>query len=222
MQTSTEAAGETPLSDPCILQDLPSVRVLTGDRKGHGWGLELCIRDVLRSAGELGIRVFLPRRVLQRGGGGWKASNGVDLYRGMDGNPWAVNKQLRQRNNSVVAKTLDSRCPWVQNKSRLQKNTSSPVTAKTEKTRTGTFDIQGLSIKLISLLFGTCNLCSRIKIYKPFPSATRGLLFFNHVIFAAGLASCAMHFPSCGTNSEMSEKWGKYLSYLFRVKPASY
>lgn len=31
----------------------------------------------------------------------------------------------------------------------------------------------------------------------PFPSATRGILFLSHVMFAGGLASLAIHFPSC-------------------------
>lgn len=33
----------------------------------------------------------------------------------------------------------------------------------------------------------------------PSPSASRGLLFFSHVIFAAGFASAATHVASCGT-----------------------
>lgn len=33
--------------------------------------------------------------------------------------------------------------------------------------------------------------------HTPFPSATSGMLFLSHVIFAAGLASGAMHVPSC-------------------------
>lgn len=33
--------------------------------------------------------------------------------------------------------------------------------------------------------------------YIPVPSATRGILFFSHVIFAAGFASGATHVPSC-------------------------
>lgn len=41
----------------------------------------------------------------------------------------------------------------------------------------------------------------QVEEYTPFPSATRGSLFFNHVMFAAGLASCATHFPSCGTQT---------------------
>ncbi len=45
--------------------------------------------------------------------------------------------------------------------------------------------------------------------YVPFPSATRGLSFFNHVIFAAGLASRATHFPSCGTKQSKLEKNSK-------------
>lgn len=33
--------------------------------------------------------------------------------------------------------------------------------------------------------------------YIPVPSATRGILFFSQVIFAAGFASGATHVPSC-------------------------
>lgn len=36
----------------------------------------------------------------------------------------------------------------------------------------------------------------------PSPSATRGLLFFSHVIFAGGFASAATHVASCRTKTE--------------------
>lgn len=44
----------------------------------------------------------------------------------------------------------------------------------------------------------------------PLPSATRGLLFFNHVMFAAGLASCATHVPSCGTKEKKNNTLRKF------------
>ncbi len=40
--------------------------------------------------------------------------------------------------------------------------------------------------------------------YTPFPPSSRGLLFFNHVISAAGLASWATHFPNCGTKKNQN------------------
>lgn len=41
----------------------------------------------------------------------------------------------------------------------------------------------------------------------PFPSASRGLLFLNHVMFAGGLASFATQFPSCkAKKGKKSEK----------------
>lgn len=48
--------------------------------------------------------------------------------------------------------------------------------------------------------------------YIPFPSATRGLLFFSHVIFAAGFASGATHVPSCGTKEKSKIKLEKKIA----------
>lgn len=126
---------------------------------------------MLSAAFELGVGVFLLSRVLQYGGSGREASDGVHLHRGFDGNPWTEDKH--QDYNTSLKNKQQSKIH------RIQMLVSSPT-------------FKGL---VCCLVF---KILQQDDDNTPFPSATRGLLFFNHVMFAAGLASCATHAPSCG------------------------
>lgn len=96
-----------------------------------------------------------------------------------------------------MTKTLHSNC-WREQPNSTLKDRLQQL-SQSERINTFVYVILQMSEPLQRAVLLAFIIIQQNKEYTPFPSATSGVLFFSHVIFAAGLASFATHFPSCGT-----------------------